>query len=572
MQLTLTQGTASSWTSSDTSVATVNSSGLVSAHKAGTTTITAVRNGKKLYHTLTVQANSIQSCTVSLPSTPAYYTYNGKAQEPAVTVKYGSTTLKKGTDYTVTYSNNVKVGTATVKVTGIGAYKDSVSKTFTIKGTISQVTLSPTACTYTGYAVKPTLTVKGSDGSTLSPSAYTVTFYNNVNVGTNTAYVIVRGASNGKYTGSKTAYFSIVKAPTCSGASRMPVGAKATYAVANGSITIKSGSAFATLSGNTLTAKATGTVVLSVHDATGRERATRSVQVYSLSSAYSVRSSIDSSKGLDIAGGSLWNGGNAQLYAANGTGAQAFTFTLQSDGYFKVTSARTGKVLDVSGGSSANGANVQQWVWNGSSAQRWKIDVDASNRLTFVNKGSGKVLDISGGSRANGANVQQHSSNGTGAQKWTLASTSYSAGTLHDGVYRLTTAVNSSYAIDVAGGSSSSGANVQVWSSNGTSAQQWAIEYVGSGYYKLKCVGSGKVLDVSGGSSANGANVQQWSWNGSAAQLWRLTRNSDGTYTFTNKGSGRVLDVSGGVAGNGRNIHQWVSNGTKAQKWWLYQY
>ena len=60
-------------------------------------------------------------------------TYNGKAQNPTVTVKNSKgTTLKNGTDYTVTYSNNVNVGTATAKITGEGDYTGSVTKTFTI--------------------------------------------------------------------------------------------------------------------------------------------------------------------------------------------------------------------------------------------------------------------------------------------------------------------------------------------------------------------------------------------------------------------------------------------------------
>lgn len=58
--------------------------------------------------------------------------YTGKAICPAVTVKHGGKTLKKGTDYTVTYSNNTKAGTAKVTVTGKGNYKGSAVKSFLI--------------------------------------------------------------------------------------------------------------------------------------------------------------------------------------------------------------------------------------------------------------------------------------------------------------------------------------------------------------------------------------------------------------------------------------------------------
>ena len=58
--------------------------------------------------------------------------YTGKALKPAVTVKYGKKTLKKGTDYTVSYKNNKAIGTATVTVTGKGDYTGTTKKTFKI--------------------------------------------------------------------------------------------------------------------------------------------------------------------------------------------------------------------------------------------------------------------------------------------------------------------------------------------------------------------------------------------------------------------------------------------------------
>lgn len=60
-------------------------------------------------------------------------TWTGKAQKPKATVKVGKKTLKKGTDYTVSYSNNKNVGKATVKVTGKGSYTGSIKAHFKVK-------------------------------------------------------------------------------------------------------------------------------------------------------------------------------------------------------------------------------------------------------------------------------------------------------------------------------------------------------------------------------------------------------------------------------------------------------
>ena len=71
---------------------------------------------------------TISSATLSKTS----YTYDGKKKNPNVTVKAGDKNLTKNTDYTVSYENNVEVGTASVIVTGSGKYTGTITKTFRI--------------------------------------------------------------------------------------------------------------------------------------------------------------------------------------------------------------------------------------------------------------------------------------------------------------------------------------------------------------------------------------------------------------------------------------------------------
>lgn len=78
------------------------------------------------------------SVTASLAKTS--YTYTGKAKSPAATVKFGDTLLRKGTDYTVTYANNIKPGTATATIKGKGNYSGSIKLSFKI----TKVAQSPT--------------------------------------------------------------------------------------------------------------------------------------------------------------------------------------------------------------------------------------------------------------------------------------------------------------------------------------------------------------------------------------------------------------------------------------------
>ena len=76
------------------------------------------------------QPTDISAATVTV--TPDSMEYTGSAFTPAVTVTLNGTTLTAGTDYTVAYTNNIEVGTATVTVTGKGNYTGTATANFTI--------------------------------------------------------------------------------------------------------------------------------------------------------------------------------------------------------------------------------------------------------------------------------------------------------------------------------------------------------------------------------------------------------------------------------------------------------
>ena len=137
------------------------------------------------------------------------YDYDGGEKSPVVTVKKGEEELRRGTDFTVDYENNINPGTAKAIVTGRGEYTGTVEKTFTIKGIdISgqgfAVTLSESEYTYDGKAKEPAVTVTNGTEK-LTGADFTVKYENNVNPGT--AKAIVTGA--GGYTGTLTKEFTI---------------------------------------------------------------------------------------------------------------------------------------------------------------------------------------------------------------------------------------------------------------------------------------------------------------------------------------------------------------------------
>ena len=175
----------------------------------GTATVTVTGNGNYagIVKGVTFKINAKNASSLTI-SAIADQTYTGSAITPAVTVKDGSKTLVKDTDYTVSYSNNINVGTATVTVTGKGNYTGTKTATFKINAkNASSLTISAIADqTYTGSATTPAVTVKDGSKTLVKDTDYTVSYSNNINVGT--ATVTITGKGN--YTGSKTTTFKIV--------------------------------------------------------------------------------------------------------------------------------------------------------------------------------------------------------------------------------------------------------------------------------------------------------------------------------------------------------------------------
>jgi hypothetical protein len=83
-------------------------------------------------------------------------------------------------------------------------------------------------------------------------------------------------------------------------------------------------------------------------------------------------------------------------------------------------------------------------------------------------------------------------------------------------------AKHSGKVLDVEGVSTANGAKIQQWDYLGGNNQEWKLESVGDGYYRIVAQHSGKVLDVEGVSTANGAKIQQWDYLGGNNQRWTL--------------------------------------------------
>lgn len=493
-----------------------------------------------------ISAASISSAKVSA----AKQTFNGQALSPSVTVKLGDRTLKSGTDYAVSYSNNQHAGTAEATVAGKGNYAGTASGTFTISpANISEASISVAAQNYTGSQLTPVPTVTLDGKSLESGTDFTTSYSNNVKVGT--ANITVTG--KGDYTGS----------------------AASTFKITRGQATVKK---------------------VKVGEIT--------VTVYSYPDGYSyvdvpnqwlsISTCNNTNRCVDVAAVSKDNGANVQLWDNIGVTGQIWKFVEESEGVYRIKNAYSDKYLSLdSNHKNEEGCNVLQLSSSGRDDQLWRAEV-YNNKLMFINVHSNYVLDCYGGYADNGTNIQVWSRNNSKAQLFELKpETIKTKGTrtitvgnvsvtehtydngnryyvVSEGMYIIQSCSGSNQVLDVVGGGKDNGVNVNSWSSNGTNWQKWQFVKTENGIYKIINVNSGKCLEVAGqDTNVNGGNVQQWDYVGGNNQKWKPWLTKDNKLVFLNLATQRALNITGNTATNGANVTIQDRNLSANQSWTL---
>ena len=273
---------------------------------------------------------------------------------------------------------------------------------------------------------------------------------------------------------------------------------------------------------------------------------------------YSVSPACGAGLSLDVADGSADDGANVRSWASNGSFAQRWYLGRAGDGSRYLECVGSSMRLAVS-----PDGNVCQRRADGSDAsQLWRVSVARGGYALESVARPGMVLDVSGGSSASGANVQAHASNGTAAQRFRLAA---DGGSLPSGTYVVRSAADASVALDVADGSLADGVNVRAWASNGTGAQKWRVTALPDGTCSVANCQSGRALDVADGRANSGTNVQQWASNGTAAQRWRAVYRPGGWALVSALDPSLVLTLAGG-ASRGSNAVVDRDSGSSSQR------
>ena len=490
------------WTSSDTSVATVDSTGKVSGLKAGTVKITATAGTNQQSDSITINITGVKPevSNVIYATKPAgwdkvyAYVYNDATSKnngtwPGVamtqltaddscakagTYKYEVPDLGEGT-YRVIFSNGSGSQTP-------GASQPGIEFSGKVSWDGSSAAVSAVNCNTPQPVPVESVSISGDgvkDGKLSLKSGASVQLTATVNPSNATDKTIswtssnssVAKVSDGKVTavkagtatitataGGKTASVVVTVADNPVPVSSVSISGDG---VSNAKLSLKSGASAqltATVkpdnatdrkvtwtSSDSSVANVMGTGVVTA----GSKAGTATVTATAGGKSASVQVTVEAQDPY------------AQLDAL----AKAHASDLEDGTYTVSTALKDGMVLDVAGGSKSDRANVQLGGSNGGANQKWRVSHDSKGYVTLANVNSGKVLDVAGGSARNGANALQYSSNGGRNQKWVAVRSGSS--------YRLVSALSQSLVLDVAGWSTKNGANVDVWTSNGGANQQW---------------------------------------------------------------------------------------------------
>ena len=301
---------------------------------------------------------------------------------------------------------------------------------------------------------------------------------------------------------------------------------------------------------------------------------------------YEIISSLNSNKILDIKDGSKASGAHAQIYSWNGTQAQRFEIHKNQNGYYTIKNTGSNLYVGISTNwntmgnynSLIQGVNASskaaQFIFTRNSNGQWIISSAWDSRYVF---------DLNGANLDNGNKVQIYTQNGTSAQAWKLLKVSNSReeiddlaqknkNTLADGTYTINSTLNTSYVLDVNGGSKVNFGNIQLYQSNGTLAQGWKVSHDSKGYVTFINIGSGKAIDVKDGSAYNGQNISQYTSNNTYAQKWIVVQEGNGFKIISALNTSYVLDLNSALVKNYQNIQTYKSNDTLAQRWYFSTY
>ena len=252
---------------------------------------------------------------------------------------------------------------------------------------------------------------------------------------------------------------------------------------------------------------------------------------------------------------------NVILYTTSSAPAQFWHFERQADSSYIITNQKTGQVLSVDGSASVSGTNVSIADADGSDGQRWFVTIEGNYYTLTPACAPDCVLDIFAASVEDLTNIQIYTANGTNAQQFTILKSDYLDKVRVENIGTEFTAqiTNVSTGLNL----NVSALNVELSKVDTTSKKQtFHFIRMTDGSYKISSTYNGFVLSVDG-NCAEDANVLINGSDNSLAQRW-FVHIKEGKYVLKPAcDGGCVLDINGYSSGSNVLIKPFAGDETQ---------
>ncbi|HEV2635108.1 MAG TPA: lectin [Actinocrinis sp.] len=255
---------------------------------------------------------------------------------------------------------------------------------------------------------------------------------------------------------------------------------------------------------------------------------------------------------------------NGQSIPLSGSGAISFLGSANNG-----PSSGTATVTFTDGTTQSVPLAFSDWTLNGGSATVLSTDTTAAT-LTYRNQAGAASqtintylfattpVNLTAGKTVASVRLPSNTNTG-GIHVFAVATTTASGGGTAPAVGPIVAGVSSSLCVDDRSSTATNGNPVQIYTCNGSGAQQWTVESNNT----LQVLGG--CLDVNGGGTTSGTLVEWYTCNGTGAQVWQAGANS----SLVNPQSGLCLDDPSSSTTNSTQLQIYTCNGTNAQKWTL---
>jgi predicted alpha-1,2-mannosidase len=255
---------------------------------------------------------------------------------------------------------------------------------------------------------------------------------------------------------------------------------------------------------------------------------------------------------------------NGQTVTGSGSGAISFLGSASNG-----PSTGTAVVTYTDGSTQNVPISLSDWTLGGGSASVMAADTTVAT-MSYRNQSGAsadsistylfatKPMNLASGKTAASVTLPSNVASG-GLHIFAIGYTSPASpavGSVYSGV---SSSVLSGLCLDDNGGGTTDGTHVQIYTCNGTAAQQWTIASNGTIQTEGGC------LDVSGSGTSNGTVVQWWGCDSTGAQQWEVGANN----SLMNPESGKCLDDPDSTTTTGTQLQIYTCNGTGAQNWTL---